>query len=572
MVLEDGFMAETFQSIHFNVASGSDDSIKAAGTRSLVTRAGASRAPESTSFNSDEAAARFYLGNILAGDARPGMRGLTAPQDPQVVPDLQLRDSQPSPLTKTSIVRFVQTKASIPVFGSRAIVELDKDRELLAVDAELAHVEGVAAIANIAPQQALQKIATASNVAVESLSGVKAPNLTFYRDEDRNLWHLAYYFQSVPAAPSEFFTGMKSHGGQKSLAESRPELEYLVDAHDGAILLYWSSSPTLVQCTGMDEEGLVRTFYGDKTTQGVYALIDSLQRIRTIDLGGLSIDTDPLPTDPVTKDQRNFVDCEAAVSAHFNASRVCDFLRSVLKRDGVDGKGMELISYINCTYPTDEAPPEWHNATWYKQRMWYGQTRGENGKMKSYSRFLDIIAHELAHGLTQFTADLQYLRQSGALNESFSDIFGVIIRNWDRSQPDTGGDTAKWTWEIGAGLGSGGLPLRDMKDPTRTGDPAHMDAYVSTSADNGGVHTNSNIHNKAAFNFLTAKDHADASMFTPQEVAVLYYLTLGRLDKLATFKQTLNTLLNVAGTYFAGDREKLDAITAAYAGAGITST
>jgi bacillolysin/neutral peptidase B len=562
-------MAETFQSIHFNVAGESDDSVRAAGTRPLLTRAGATRAPEASSFNTDEAAARFYLGNILAGDARPGMRGLTAPQDPQVVPDLQLRDSQPSPLTKTSIVRFVQTKASIPVFGSRAIVELDKDRELLAVDAELAHVEGVAAIANIAPQQALQSIATASDVAVESLSGVQAPTLTFYRDEDKSLWHLAYYFRSVPAAPSEFFTGMKSHGGHRSLAASRPELEYLVDAHDGAILLYWSSAPTLVKCTGIDEEGLTRTFYGDKTAQGVYALIDSLQRIKTIDLGGLSIDTDPLPTDPVTKNKTKFEDCQAAVSAHFNASRVCDFLRSVLKRDGVDGKGMELISYINCTYPKDEAPPEWHNATWYKQRMWYGQTLGADGKMKSYSRFLDIIAHELTHGLTQFTADLQYLRQSGALDESFSDIFGVIIRNWDRSQPDTGGDAAAWNWEIGAGLGDGGLPLRDMKDPTRTSDPDHMDGYLSTSADNGGVHTNSNIHNKAAYNFLTAKGAAGHALFTPQEVAVLYYLTLIRLDKLATFKQTLDTLLNVAGTYFAGDQEKLDGIAAAYAAVGV---
>jgi Zn-dependent metalloprotease len=267
------------------------------------------------------------------------------------------------------------------------------------------------------------------------------------------------------------------------------------------------------------------------------------------------------------------VNCEAAISAHFNAWLVCDFFRSVLKRDGVDGKGMELISYVNCTSPNDEAPPEWNNAAWWKQRMWYGQSKDPNGKLRSFARYLDIIAHELAHGLTEFTADLAYFQQSGALNESFSDIFGVIISNWDRSQPDSGGDTSQWKWEIGPGLGLGGLPLRDMKDPARTDKPAHMNAYLNTAADNGGVHTNSNIHNKAAYNFLTAKSPDGKAMFMPIDVAVLYYQTLIRLDKLATFKQTLRTLLNVSGVYYAGDprrQEKINAISAAYAAVGIT--
>jgi bacillolysin len=566
-------MPDTFQSIHYNVAGESDESVQGAGSRPLVLRAGPSRTAASNSFDDDEAAARFYLSNIFARDTRSGVRGLTAPQNPQVVPDLQLRDSQRSPLTNTSIVRFVQTKSSIPVFGSRAIVEMDNKRELLAVDAELATVEGVAPIAGLAPMQGLQNIATASKVAIEILNDVVAPQLTFYRDEDKNIWHLAYYFQNVPAAPEDFFTGMKSHAGHKALAATRPQLDYLVDAHDGSILLYWSSVPTLVRCDGVDEEGLLRNFYGDQTSQGTFALLDTMQRIKTIDAGGLSIDSPNLPTDPLVKDVSRFEDCEAAVSAHFNATRVCDFLRSVLKRDGIDGKGMELISYVNCTSPADQAPPEWHNAAWWKQRMWYGQSLDGNGKLKSYSRYLDIIAHELAHGITEFTANLAYLRQSGALNESFSDIFGVIIKNWDRTQPDTGGDVATWNWEIGPGLGANGLPLRDMKDPTRTGDPDNMNTYLNTAADNGGVHTNSNIHNKAAHNFLAARNAGGGTVFTPQEVAILYYLTLSRLDKLATFKQTLNTLLNVAGTYYAGDahrQDKLNAISAAYAAVGIT--
>jgi bacillolysin len=565
-------MTETFQGIHFNVATEIDENVKAVGSRPFAARSGRSRGRIPVSFDNDEAAARFYLSRVFARDTRANVRGLTAPQSPQVVPDLQLRDSQRSQLTNTSIVRFVQTKSSIPVFGSRAIVEMDSKRELLAVDAELASVEGVSPLANIAPQKALQSIATAAEVPIDTLGGVQAPMLTFYRDEKNQHWHLAYHYVNVPAAPPAFFAGLRSHGSHMSLAKSHPELNYLVDAHDGSILLCWSSSPTLVRCKGLDEDGILRRFLGDQIGQGTYALLDSMQRIKTIDLGGQSICIAKLPTDPVTKEDTTFVNCEAAISAHFNASLVCDFLRSVLKRDGIDGKGMELISYVNCTSPDDEPPPEWHNAAWWKQRMWYGQAKDGHGKLRSYARYLDIIAHELAHGVTEFTANLAYFQQSGALDESFSDIFGTIISNWDRSQPDTGGDVSTWKWEIGAGLGKKGMPWRDMSDPTRTGDPDHMDGYLKTQSDNGGVHTNSNIHNKAAYNFLTAKDKQGNLMFTPLDVAVLYYQVLIRLDTIATFKQTRDTLLNVAAIYFSGDKlrqDKLNSISAAYAAVGV---
>lgn len=246
-------------------------------------------------------------------------------------------------------------------------------------------------------------------------------------------------------------------------------------------------------------------------------------------------------------------------------------MRTVLMRDGVDDKGMEIISYINCTSPSDQAPPEWDNAMWWNNRMWYGQTRDGNGALRSFARHLDIIAHELAHGITEFTADLAYMKQSGALNESFSDIFGVMIKNWDWTHHD-GGNTAGWNWEIGAGMGGHGLPLRDMSDPSRTGDPAHMRAYSNQRSDNFGVHTNSNIHNKAAYNVMTATRADGTPMFTPRQSAVIYYLTLSRLDKLASFSQTLATLLNVSGVYFLASpdrQQKLDAIRKAYHDVGI---
>lgn len=561
-----------FESLHFSAALADDAEMARTGARPMARRSASPRGAAPNAFASEEAAARFYLSSALSNDARPGVRGLTAPQSPQVVPDLQLRDSRQSPLTGTSIVRFGQTKDAIPIFGANAVVELDNKRELLSIDAQLADVRGVTPIAALAPGKAIEAIAKLAAVAPESLNGCGTPELNFYHDESKDRWHLVWYVRNVPAAPKTYFEGLKSHGHGRSLSFRKPQLDYLVDAHDGTVLHYWSASPTLVRCEGPDEDGIQRTVYGTRTANGI-ALHDPLRRILTVDFGRRSIDEQPVIAEPLCRATSLFADCGAAISAHYNAGRVSDFLRSVLMRDGVDDKGMEIISFVNCTSPSDQTPPEWHNAVWWNQRMWYGQTKDRaTGALRSLARHLDIIAHELAHGVTEHTANLVYRTQSGALNESFSDIFGVIIRNWDFSDPENGGDAAGWDWEIGSNFGGDDKPLRDMRDPGRTGDPAHMDDYSNHPSDNGGVHTNSNIHNKAAYNLLTARRADGSAVMTPREVAVLYYLTLQRLDRLATFRQTRATLLNVAATYFLGDPEndeKLGAIKDAYDAVGI---
>lgn len=119
----------------------------------------------------------------------------------------------------------------------------------------------------------------------------------------------------------------------------------------------------------------------------------------------------------------------AAVSAHLNASRVQDFYKLVLQRDGIDDKGMDLVSLVNVTAASMQSPPSLLNAFWWQRKMWYGQTM-RGGRLVSLSRYLDVIAHELTHGVIESTSNLVYATQSGALNESFADIAGVIISNW----------------------------------------------------------------------------------------------------------------------------------------------
>jgi len=239
-------------------------------------------------------------------------------------------------------------------------------------------------------------------------------------------------------------------------------------------------------------------------------------------------------------------------------------------RDSVDDKGMEIISVVNCISSDDEAPPDWSNATWWDGRMWYGQMRDAGGQVRSFAAFLDVIAHELTHGVIEHTAGLIYKGESGALNESLCDIFAMIIGNWYRVGADS--DPARWSWEFGPGLGSPGMPIRDLSDPRRTGDPDHMSHYLRTREDEGGVHTNSNIHNKAAYLLITGVDADGKVVISPREAAILYYMCLLRLPQRASFVRTLRGLVDVARSYFPpAERErKVAAIEAAYGRVGIS--
>jgi Zn-dependent metalloprotease len=168
----------------------------------------------------------------------------------------------------------------------------------------------------------------------------------------------------------------------------------------------------------------------------------------------------------------------------------------VFERDSIDGRGLPLQAVVHYG-------EEYDNAFWDGERMVFGDGDGE-----TFNRFtiaIDIIAHELAHGVTDSTARLEYQGQSGALNESVSDCFGAMVK-----QRALGQDAADADWLIGAGLlaaGVDGVALRSMAAPGTAYDderlggrdpqPAHMDDFVETTADNGGVHINSGIPNKA---------------------------------------------------------------------------
>lgn len=522
--------------------------------------------------------ATAYLQRVLARDAaaRIDFSG-----EPAELPATRLQGVQASRLTATSVVRFTQEHAAIPVFGSHMVVEVDAAGQLIAVDAE------VATVVDAAPEPTIDVAAAATTIV--AATGVDpgrmtAPALKFFRDDEdgdgeADRWHLVWHFAAVPAAPRE--AGHRhGRGHGPSPRHGNPIYDYLVDAHDGAIVFHHSRTPRAraeavpavpVRCTGLDEAGVVQEFYGVATEEG-YALVDPLRKLRTVDLGSGDVGVAKVPKEAIAHASADFGDTHRpAVMAHVNVGRVLEFFKTVLMRDGVDDRGMEIVSVVNCLASDEEPPPQWSNAIWWDNRMWFGQCKAPDGRMRGLAIALDVVGHELTHGIIERTCDLIYKGMSGALNESFADILGVIAANWYGAGPDR---VDEWKWEFGAELGENFKPLRDLQDPRRIGDPDHMRDYLKTRSDDGGVHTNSNIHNKAAYNLLTAKEEDGSPSLTSREAAVLYYLCLVRLPQRATFARTLRGLLDVAQQYFRGDKavlaRKLRAIEAAYAKVGIT--
>ncbi|WP_406435825.1 M4 family metallopeptidase [Streptomyces sp. NBC_00631] len=170
-------------------------------------------------------------------------------------------------------------------------------------------------------------------------------------------------------------------------------------------------------------------------------------------------------------------------------------------RDSIDGDGLPLNASVH--YDVD-----YDNAFWNGDQMVFGD--GDGQIFTDFTSSVDVIGHELTHGVTQYTANLEYYGQSGALNESVSDVFGSLIKQYSLGQSADQAD-----WLIGEGLlapGVHGVALRSMKAPGTAYDdprlgkdpqPATMQHYVRTSRDNGGVHINSGIPNHAFYLLAT---------------------------------------------------------------------
>jgi Zn-dependent metalloprotease len=190
---------------------------------------------------------------------------------------------------------------------------------------------------------------------------------------------------------------------------------------------------------------------------------------------------------------------KAVNQAYSYSGDVYDFYSKLFKRNSLDDNGMTLVSSVHV----GEFSGPMNNAFWDGTQMAYGD--GDGIIFTGFTNALDVVSHELTHGVQSFTSNLEYRGQSGALNEHFSDVFGVLVRQWKKKQPAN-----KANWLIGDDIivkAPKRRAIRDMEnpgtayvnDPDMGSDPqpAHMKKIYTGQADHGGVHVNSGIPNRA---------------------------------------------------------------------------
>lgn len=277
-----------------------------------------------------------------------------------------------------------------------------------------------------------------------------------------------------------------------------------------------------------------------------------------------------LPGTLVRKEGDPPVEDVAVNEAYDGAGATYDMYEQVYGRNSIDNNGMRLDSTVHYQKGYD-------NAFWDGQQMVYGDGDEDlPANQRLFNRFtasLDVIGHELTHGVTQFEANLTYANQPGALNESMSDVFGSLVKQRVRGQIATDAD-----WIIGEGLFTlnvNGVGIRSMKapgtaynDPVLGKDPqpAHMKDYVTTFEDNGGVHINSGIPNHA---FYIAS--IEIGGFAWEKAGQIWYKTLAdKLGPSSKFQDAANLTYQTAGEIFGANSLEQMAVQKGWSEVGIT--
>ena len=179
--------------------------------------------------------------------------------------------------------------------------------------------------------------------------------------------------------------------------------------------------------------------------------------------------------------------------AYNHAGVIRKYFRDQFHWNSIDNHGMDEIFNVHLSV-------NYNNAFWDGDEMSFGD--GDGIHFTGFARAIDVLAHELTHGVVQYTAGLEYEGQPGALNEHYADVFGSVIKQYHKRQDEVSAD-----WLIGddiMGPDLKGRAIRSMKDPGNTSvpldpQPANMSEYYNGEDDNHGVHINSGIPNKAFY-------------------------------------------------------------------------
>ncbi|MFE4307427.1 M4 family metallopeptidase [Streptomyces sp. NPDC056891] len=417
---------------------------------------------------------------------------LKAHQDTYRVPESDLATVRTSANGGQSAVRFQQKRNGVPVFGAEYAVQTeaaDGGQHVTSATGTLYPELTVSTTPKVTEATAERRMLTLdTRLAAAEGTATERHGLTVLPGADggRLAWHFTV-------------TGATAAG--EPLRQ-----EVFVDAHVGGIVLSYDNIDAATAAgaaapekgTGVRVDGTETPLDVNREADGSYTLVDSARamfpatggQVITYDANRqnyLDVANGPVRegTTIVSSPTNRFAGTatsSGAVDAHVNASKVYEYLKDQLGRDGVDGKGGTIHSVVNVA----RNGKDYANAFWDGTKMVYGHMNGV-----PLSVGLDVVGHEMAHGVTEHSAGLVYLNQSGALNEAISDYFGNAMETADKgvamSDPTSG--------LIGEYLCNGTKPLadcalRDMNDGRVAGEdylPASLDI------DNGGVHLNSTV-------------------------------------------------------------------------------
>ncbi|MCC6547556.1 M4 family metallopeptidase [Candidatus Sumerlaeota bacterium] len=463
---------------------------------------------------------------------------------------------------------FTQQLHGIPFWGRQIAAHFDKTGSLeslsclISTDAntKVAARGATALIPAASAVAAVQKQMVHDGVQIESLASLKASPLKY-----EGATAVLHYWQREIGDATHLVW----------VVEDRPNIRdwyrFFVDATSGEILEYYnntqSDGPATANATNLlGQSKTLRTYQVGST----YYLIDTTRPMfqsgqtssQLIQNPQGSIVTLDLRNEPansssqifhVTSNNNSWSD-RTSVSAHDYGAVAYEYFRTTQNRNSLDGSGGSILSIVHLDQNLD-------NAYWNGQFMLYG----DGGSLfNALARGLDVAAHEMTHGVTQHSANLEYKNQSGALNESFSDVFGMMV---DSDDYRMGEDVVKpSSFPSGA--------LRDLQNPHNGGSgmedngwqPAHMNEFVqlSLSQDNGGVHVNSGIPNKAAYNLTNALGRTKAG-------SIYYKALTTKLLKQSNFADCRKALEDVAIADYGNNSTEHNAVKNAFANVGIGS-
>ena len=314
--------------------------------------------------------------------------------------------------------------------------------------------------------------------------------------------------------------------------EKKTEKAYVVNRY-GDVVLAWKVVVEHMSSKGPQRDAI----FVDATSGGIAAIHPQYKYAASLETRDCQETTNSCVLESTSSAEINTGDL-ALDSAHNYAKATYDYYFNTFGRDSIDDSGMTLKSRVHYDR-------NYNNAFWDGAQMTYGD--GDGTTFAPLSQDADVVAHELTHGVTEFTSGLIYSYESGALNEALSDIFGAMV---DRQEGATGDDI----WLLGEDIYTPGTPgdgLRNMADPESEGDYDYYPTRYTGSGDYGGVHINSGIANLA---FVLLADGGIDGGTHPRNKTSTVVPTIG-FEAAAAIFYYANTQCLFASSNFEGARD-----------------